>query len=657
MSKENRVLVIIPSLRELPLQVQAAANCKYPAQLRIAGAFLFQRIIQSVLSDLRGCLESGDVTRITFALVIPESLQHLRTHLMRSSIKDVFPEFRDLEMANVFFTTLPYADQGLEALSTLPLSVLVNALYQDFPETISETEKVFVHSADVLTRHGKDAPSFFRSVCMAANPKYIQRPCLLLVPTSGNPENWTTFGISALREDGESCIVELLRDRKEMAVPREASTDVLTLGYSGIAYYPPTLPPEGGFVNFVSEDLVGTKFLNSDTHGEGKFTVWAEPLPSAEFFDFGHPIAYLQNKLRFSESRSHNKLEIDIDRGLVTKTSSAAEFSYQCRWFAEATIRGLPLKYLPETSTTVDTTGDHPVFTLETELYSYPSLGDLAISGGMSPFDWYQAGLKVAGLLEDLRNVDYAVNVTVENYGRRCLRMYYNKTRERLLAVLEAIDNGQFKSEGFDTVAAVQTVLDNLSVYVNDLCLPTPVEAEHSRVLVHGDLCFSNILYDRVSRSLKVIDPRGVFGFQPTNRIEQDPTKDTPHLVVNVGHAQFAPFSVGDPAYEVAKLLHSYRYGYEFILDGNYTEPKSAGINYFTSERNIQSMVCFERGLSTVVDARTFARANAICALLFLSMVPLHSNRPDRQSNMLHLGLQLFARNCEALQHADSETH
>ncbi len=62
---------------------------------------------------------------------------------------------------------------------------------------------------------------------------------------------------------------------------------------------------------------------------------------------------------------------------------------------------------------------------------------------------------------------------------------------------------------------------------------------------IHGDLCFSNMLYDSRMRGIKVIDPRGV-------------DEDGQRMIY------------GSQLYDVAKLAHSVLGLYDHILAGQY---------------------------------------------------------------------------------------
>jgi len=120
--------------------------------------------------------------------------------------------------------------------------------------------------------------------------------------------------------------------------------------------------------------------------------------------------------------------------------------------------------------------------------------------------------------------------------------------------------------------------------------------------IAHGDACFSNILYDRRTRMLKLIDPKGA--------VTQDEL-------------------YADPMYDVAKLSHSILGGYDFITNGLYDITLGADLRlhlhtpeamYSDYARLFIDELC-ARGL----DPRA---VRLFEASLFLSMLPLHRDRP-----------------------------
>jgi len=120
--------------------------------------------------------------------------------------------------------------------------------------------------------------------------------------------------------------------------------------------------------------------------------------------------------------------------------------------------------------------------------------------------------------------------------------------------------------------------------------------------LVHGDLCFSNILYDHRLRDIVLIDPRGV---------DNDNT----------------PTLFGDIRYDLAKLFHSL-VGYDHIMADRPFERNQALVDFFLRSIRLRFDVCREWLLAQT-------------ALLFYSMVPLHSDRPDHQHQFIRLANEL----------------
>ena len=138
--------------------------------------------------------------------------------------------------------------------------------------------------------------------------------------------------------------------------------------------------------------------------------------------------------------------------------------------------------------------------------------------------------------------------------------------------------------------------------------------------LMHGDFCFSNILYDFKSRSIKVIDPRGID---------------------NEGH-----FSMyGDLRYDVAKLAHSVLGLYDFIIGGRYYYQENS-VHDITFDLQITEAVkSTQEHFKTMLFAGyTIEELNVypIMIHLFLSMLPLHSDNENRQKAMLANALRLY---------------
>jgi hypothetical protein len=140
-----------------------------------------------------------------------------------------------------------------------------------------------------------------------------------------------------------------------------------------------------------------------------------------------------------------------------------------------------------------------------------------------------------------------------------------------------------------------------------------------TNAVIHGDLCFSNILYDPQTGLLKLIDPRGEF---------------------------LEPGCYGDPRYDLAKLLHSFHGGYDFVVHDMYGL-RQTGENQFAfrlfrtpdAERTSSELVQWFKGK---VGAE-FEELVLLEALLFLTMLPLHHDHPKRQIAFYLTGINLLS--------------
>jgi len=136
--------------------------------------------------------------------------------------------------------------------------------------------------------------------------------------------------------------------------------------------------------------------------------------------------------------------------------------------------------------------------------------------------------------------------------------------------------------------------------------------------LLHGDLCLSNILYDMNSGIVRLLDPRGRWG-------------EDLH---------------GDIKYDMAKLRHSISGGYDFIVNDLYRVNYTDGAIEYTLYSGKD-----HRRLETYFDQKLAERFDVdqirlIEGLLFISMLPYHSNDQNRQLIMFARALELL-NGCE----------
>lgn len=135
--------------------------------------------------------------------------------------------------------------------------------------------------------------------------------------------------------------------------------------------------------------------------------------------------------------------------------------------------------------------------------------------------------------------------------------------------------------------------------------------------LIHGDLCFSNILFEPASNVIRLIDPRGDF---------------------------MGSVNQGDPRYDLAKLLHSVHGRYDFMINDLFRLEQQQLV-FELSMPQSEYLQQLEQSLLDKIQAQSVYPLNDLIlleSLLFLTMLPLHSDQPKRQIAFLLTGLKLL---------------
>ncbi len=193
--------------------------------------------------------------------------------------------------------------------------------------------------------------------------------------------------------------------------------------------------------------------------------------------------------------------------------------------------------------------------------------------------------------------------VSKEEYCRIADELYEKKVRERIDALK--------KKEGYAHIAKFMQASckdrDIDSIYERYLNLKHKIEAKtdfkYISVIGHGDPCFSNALYNKSTRMLKFIDPKGAL------------TEDD--LWTN-------------PYYDIAKLSHSVCGKYDFFNNGLFEIKIS---DRFESELIIEFdntvyKEIFKKKLEE--NGYDYLTVRLYEASLFISMLPLHMDNPHK---------------------------
>lgn len=335
-------------------------------------------------------------------------------------------------------------------------------------------------------------------------------------------------------------------------------------------------------------------------------------IETKNWFDIGHADKYYNSKLEV-QSRNFNHITIDKNRGILKKTSDDKDkFIGEILWYLK-----LPtdLEYIRPRIYNYSTNYEQPF--IEMEYYSYHTLHELYLFGDLSENQWRDIFKRILFICNDLKR--YKV---MDNNIKSALEdMYYTKTLKRLKKLKQ--DN-----KIFDSFFNKDITINGIKYKsLNDICkvlenvIPELLFDIDQFNIIHGDLCFANIMIDNNLNFIKVIDPRGKFGKYDI---------------------------YGDYRYELAKLLHSIDGKYDYIIKDMFKIKKNLNKNSIDfeileniKEFNLKDMFfnVFKENIGE--DAK---KIELIEALLFLSMIPLHSESINHQLTMMATGIQILDR-------------
>lgn len=335
----------------------------------------------------------------------------------------------------------------------------------------------------------------------------------------------------------------------------------------------------------------------------------------SDWRDFGHLDTYYKTKRAFFLNRRFfNCVEIDDCRGIVRKSSTnAAKLLNEMKWYME-----LPkgLRYIAPRVFDYSIAQDEPF--LEMEYYSYPALNDVYLYGNLDLSVWVRVFQAIETVLLQMHSHRFQP-VNPEALKRSMRTMYESKTFSRLQPILEnpafARFHGSAVTINGKTAMGLKQCLEMLPAVAAEVHL---YDLDYFTV-IHGDLCLSNILYDRRNSFIRVIDPRGEFG--------------------DAG-------IFGDMRYDLAKLAHSLEGDYDFIVNGIVDTAWTAQGFTFRPQldgRHSAIKTLFHKWLFKRFGAY-YEQIKLIESLLFLSMVPLHADRFEAQEAFIARGLQTFTQ-------------
>ena len=328
-------------------------------------------------------------------------------------------------------------------------------------------------------------------------------------------------------------------------------------------------------------------------------------VPVARWHDFGHLQTYFRSRRMITTARAFNTLRID---GETVRKNSAdnAKMQAEAHW-----LRSVPSNLQPYCARYLGEGAEADLGGYATEYLYAPTVSELYVFSSIGRPTWRRI-LASCGRFLTL----CAETSNGRNSSATLLRLVGDKTFKRL--------------EDYATAGGIP--IDQPLVYdgrplpslvkITDIVSEVVREAHvRPETVMHGDFCFSNMLYNSRNGRISVIDPRGYIEDRQ-------------------------PSVFGDTRYDLAKMAHSIIGRYDHILAGRYelaAHDRRFSIAFADEALGEWLGDAFS---AMAVDGVPAAgrTVRAITISLFLSMLPLHADRPDRQMAFIANALRLYAR-------------
>ncbi len=332
------------------------------------------------------------------------------------------------------------------------------------------------------------------------------------------------------------------------------------------------------------------------------------PVPTGRWLDFGHLETYYKSRAHMTTERAFNKLS--ITRHVVAKSSAdKAKMEAEEFWYAN-----IPPKVKVFTPQFLGGYSEGDTHGYEIEHLYLSTLSDLYVFGRLPSYVWQRIFRACDNFLTECGKFP-AESEEAADAARDAAKLYLPKTLDRLEEFAKTSGTDLDKGWSF----AGRDVFGLGEIAELTAARIAPVAPEDLRIL-HGDFCFSNILYDFRANAIRLVDPRG-------------------------GSVAGRPAIHGDPRYDIAKLYHSAVGGYDLIMAGRYGLEDDGA---YALSLDLYAEAGWEERQAAFLD-HSFAGLNveaaqapAISVLLFLSMLPLHGDAPERQRALLANALRLF---------------
>lgn len=309
-------------------------------------------------------------------------------------------------------------------------------------------------------------------------------------------------------------------------------------------------------------------------------------------------------------TRAYNKLNINPSTmASIVKTSTESRLKNEAEYYqnvpTDLTI------YYPRLLSYSGTNNNH---TMELEYYAYDNLGNLMITKSYDNVVWNNV---MSYLFKYLNNCQKHHTNPSEHDS---YAMFVDKTEKEYSSLVknfpfftQLCEHECINFNGVE-LKSFTTIWPKIKHYI------ITNHCNNSFNVIHGDLCFSNILYGINPLNndvvLKFIDPRGMFGNTKV---------------------------YGDLYYDLAKLRHSTEYGYEYLITDNFHLQEFSS-NSFELNYTNNNLIKIDKLFLSFVNQYGYDmdKINVLQGTIYIGMCARHYDSLLRQKAMYLIGLNIL---------------
>lgn len=316
---------------------------------------------------------------------------------------------------------------------------------------------------------------------------------------------------------------------------------------------------------------------------------------SINWLDFGNMKTYIDSRKSFFETRSFNCIEIEGNKITKSSDSNPLKIQRESEW-----LQNVPMSlrcYFPSLLAVSNTSYTIPFI-------PEPSLHEIFVFGQLSVQHWTQIFKAVSEYFSDcIKAVPNNMDQTKLIFQSESLLF------EKTLIRLESYPKYLIGDEHNFGMCQIDSLKNIIREFRSDYS-PDPITC-----FQHGDAVISNIFWDYRIGSIKLIDPRAMN---------------------NEGELHV----FGDLRYDLAKLFQSIFLGYSLVLADSFNYEESiikcveGHFNGLETYRKVieefDKTLCAPYGVDILEIAQ-------MALILMIGLIPLHSDRPDRQRKFIEI--------------------